>query len=65
MIRTEYTSSLSYRSYVCFLIFSHSTFDVGRCRVGKAAPNFLVATKPLSEPYKRISQTYGSSVNRG
>ena len=30
MIRTEYSSSLSSRSYVCFFIFSHSTFDVGR-----------------------------------
>ena len=30
MIRTEYSISLSSRSYVCFLIFSHSTFDVGR-----------------------------------
>ena len=30
MIRTEYSISLSSRSYVCFFIFSHSMFDVGR-----------------------------------
>ncbi len=27
---TEYSNSLSSRSYVCFFIFSHSMFDVGR-----------------------------------
>ncbi|MBN1225949.1 MAG: hypothetical protein JXA79_03070, partial [Deltaproteobacteria bacterium] len=30
MIRTEYSSSLSSRSYACFFILSHSAFDVGR-----------------------------------
>ena len=40
-------------------------FDIRHsiCRVGKAAPRLRGATKPLSEPYKRISHTYGSSVN--
>jgi hypothetical protein len=28
MIHTEYLSNLSARSYVCFFIFFHSTFDV-------------------------------------
>ena len=41
------------------------SFDIRNsiCRVGKAASRQRVATKPLSEPYKRISHTYGSSVN--
>jgi hypothetical protein len=30
MILTEYSSSISFMSYVWFFLFSHSTFDVGR-----------------------------------
>ena len=42
--------------FLVFIVFSFS-------RVGKAASSFPVATKPLSEPDKRLSHTYGSSIN--
>jgi len=34
------------------------------CRVGQAASKISVATRPLTEPDKRLSHTSGSSVNR-
>jgi hypothetical protein len=54
MIRTEYSSSLSSRPYVCFFIFSHSTFDppeADKCSFFQSllGKNNLALMNPLPE----------------
>jgi hypothetical protein len=42
MIRTEYSGSLFTRSYVCFFIFSHSTFDLPAMPLNWCKVNLII-----------------------
>ena len=56
MILTEHADSLYSKSSVCFLIFSHSTFDVGRSTCPQCHDSGVSSIQPI-DLYTNVSKT--------